>query len=70
MSTVKSINYKKDCLEKSNERTLVSRFAILAQNWSKIATQKKKKYFGVHPAVHTGVVKRGLWLLALVTWDR
>ena len=60
-------------LMKSNERTLVSEFAILAQKFKKNCCTKKRVDFGSlqlimmglgqeqqrHPAVHTGGVSRG-----------
>ena len=60
-SDVKIINYKKYIFGKSYERTLVSKFAILDQKWSKVAQQNKLDLliFANHPAVHSGGVSRG-----------
>ena len=37
----KKLSIKKDSLQKSYERQVISEFAILAQKWSKIAPRKK-----------------------------
>ena len=55
------LSFKKDTLQKSDERKLVSEFAILAQKLSKIARGKKSDFwvFANHTAVHSVGVSRG-----------
>ena len=46
-SKVKSINYKKYSLRKSNEGSLVAEIEIWAQKWSEIAGRRKHFFFNL-----------------------